>query len=454
MNNLVVFKKSVYEKNKKRGNFEKGIIKKLKNIKTMKTMKSKGITQVKTLKHLSNCAKESSINEQIKEIFLNYASSLSEEEIISLMLEFLMKAERSCFNKERGDVSNGYRIRTKVKFNGNLLQLRIPRTRKFKFYPYLLEILKIQEREIADLSVLLYSKGLTDKDISEVLESIYGQKYSTSRISQMVSSIKEELRQWRERSLESYYPIVYIDAVFLSTRTETNQVKDSPFYIVLAVKTDGRREVLAVDYLPTETSEGWQEILRNLKERGLQQIGLVVSDALVGIEKSVAKIFPNTPHQFCVVHLKRRINSFVASKYKKQIAEELSEVFQTDNSEDNSEKGWQRWKKFIDKWQSKYKRFQNMLDVRYRHYFVYLDYDVKIRPMIYTTNWIERLNRVIKTRFKARYPMPSVNSTIDLITLVVWDFEKYKYPISSLFAENQKFFWKNKKILNLHSNFF
>ena len=414
----------------------------------MKTMKREKITQERPVNNLSNCSNSSGNDKQIKEILLKYATSVSQEEIISTMLEFLMKAERSCFNKERGDVSNGYRVRTKVKFNGNLLQLRIPRTRKHRFYPYLLEILKIQEREIADLSVLLYSKGLTDKDISEVLETIYGQKYSSSRISQMVSTVKEELRAWRGRALESYYPIVYIDAIFLSTRTETNQVKDSPFYIVLGVKTDGRREVLALDYLPTETSEGWQEIFRDLKQRGLQQIGLVVSDALQGIEKAVSRIFPNTAHQFCVVHLKRRINSFVASKYKKQIAVELSEVFQTDNPEDNSEKGWQRWKKFIEKWQSKYKKFQNMLDVRYRHYFLYLDYDVKIRPMIYTTNWIERLNRVIKTRFKARYPMPSVQSTLDLITLVVWDFEKYKYPVSSLFAEKQKFFWENKKNIN------
>lgn len=382
-------------------------------------------------------------SEQIKQILLSYASNQSREEFYKVVFESLMKAEREIFKQKHNDVSNGYRKRTRVVFDGMVLQLRIPRVRKNNFYPTLLEILMIQEQQIAELSVLLYSNGLSDSQISQVLEYLYGHKYTPARISQMVSFVKEDLQRWRNRKLDSYYTIIYIDAIFLSSRNEVSMVKDNPFYLVLGVKTDGRREVLSIEYLPTESRQGWELVFEGLKRRGLERVDLVVSDALPGIELAVAKHFSGAAHQFCVAHLKRRVVARVASNYKKQMSEDLKTVFRTDLSDDNSEKGWLRWKKFIQKWKDKYPWLKSMLDYRYRHYFVYLDYNVKIRSMIYTTNWIERLNKTIRNRFKNRYPMPSIESTIDLITLVVWDYEPYKHPVSALFAENEKFNWKS-----------
>ncbi len=379
---------------------------------------------------------------QIKEIIVSFARTQTREVFYKLVFESLMRAEREVFKQAHNDVSNGYRLRTRVSFDGMLLQLRVPRTRNKKFIPTLLEILKLQEQDIADLSVLLYSHGMSDSQISEVIEFLYGRSYSAARISQMVSFVKKDLERWGNRRLNNYYPIIYIDAIFISSRDETGQVKDNPYYIVLGVMPDGRREVLAIEHLPTESRQGWELVFERLKERGVERIDLVVSDALQGIELAVAKQFNGVAHQFCVTHLKRRVVASVASKYKKEVAEDLKEVFRINDNNDNNEKGWERWIKFIEKWKGKYPSFVRMLNYRYRHYFVYLDYNVDIRSMIYTTNWIERLNKTLRNRFKVRYPMPSIESTIDLITLVVWDFKAYNYPVTALFAEKEKFNWK------------
>ena len=114
---------------------------------------------------------------------LSFASSQTREEFYKVVFESLMRAEREVFKQEHNDVSNGYRLRTRVSFDGMLLQLRIPRTRNNNFIPNLLEILKIQEHDIAELSVLLYSNGLSDSQISEVIEYLYGRSYSSARIS-------------------------------------------------------------------------------------------------------------------------------------------------------------------------------------------------------------------------------------------------------------------------------
>ena len=64
-----------------------------------------------------------------------------------------------------------------------------------------------------------------------------------------------------------------------------------------------------------------------MKERGVIQIDLAVSDALQGIENAVCVAFPQASHQFCVAHVKRQILNCASHKDKSQIAEELNEVF-------------------------------------------------------------------------------------------------------------------------------
>ena len=75
---------------------------------------------------------------------------------------------------------------------------------------------------------------------------------------------------------------------------------------------DGSREVLTVVNHPTEGAIAWEMELQALKERGVKQIDLIVSDALSGIENAVCSAFPTALHQLCVVHFKRKVlNTFL-----------------------------------------------------------------------------------------------------------------------------------------------
>jgi len=58
---------------------------------------------------------------------------------------------------------------------------------------------------------VLYTKGLTQEQVSEVFEQIYGQEYSKSSISRMVQSVRDQVSEWLDRSLESYYPVLFVD---------------------------------------------------------------------------------------------------------------------------------------------------------------------------------------------------------------------------------------------------
>ena len=91
-----------------------------------------------------------------------------------------------------------------------------------------------------------------------------------------------------------------------------------------------------------------------LKERGVAQIDLVVSDALQGIENAVCAAFPKASHQFCVAHIKQQILDCVSHKDKSQLAEELNEVFTLENKEMKSLLGYQQFITFVAIWEKKY----------------------------------------------------------------------------------------------------
>jgi len=370
--------------------------------------------------------------EQIKEILAEIAKQKDGfETLLKLSLEALMKSEREEFKNQYNDSSNGFRKRMILGAGSTQLILDVPRTRKHNFYPVILAILNDREAEARELAFKLYSAGLTTEQVAEIYEHLYGKYYSKSQISRMFQTARETVWQWLERPLEEYYPIVYVDAIFLPVR-RVDSVSREAFYTVLGVRADRRREVLALVNFPTESATGWKELFSRIKQRGVKRIDLVVSDALKGIEDAIASEFSSANIQFCTTHLKRNVLNRVKSKDKDMIALELKEVFKTDDPQDSPQKGWQRWKEFIQKHSAKYKVLERMLEPRYYYYFTYLKYDYRIRSMIYTTNWIERLNRDYRRATRMRGAMPTVDSAITLLGAVAMDKTAFERKIPRL----------------------
>jgi transposase-like protein len=379
-------------------------------------------------------------HEQVTKILTEVAEEKDGyNKVLQLSIEALMRAERSIHNSQKGDVSNGYRFR-RLFGAGKQLELSVPRSRHHQFYPVLLAVLKDQEQELRNVAFKLYGNGLTTEQVGEVFEEIYGKHYSTSQISQLFDTARKEVKQWLQRGLEPYYPLVYIDATYISTRRSESVSKEA-YFTILGVRADRTREVLAVINFPTESATAWQQVFKDLKTRGVKQIDWVISDALTGIETAIAGAFKSA-HQLCVVHLKRKILSLIKPKDKQEISEELKEVFATDNKEDSIKQGWQRWTTFIERHKKKYPALAKMLKDRYRLYFTYLQYDYRIRSMIYTTNWIERLNRDYKRTTRMRGALPNPEATILLLGYVAMTRKAYLRKVPKLNYE-KSFKWED-----------
>jgi transposase-like protein len=350
--------------------------------------------------------------------------------MLEMTLNGLMLSERKAYlsgdDKNKG---NGYRRSLAIGM-GKQIELKIPRDRLGMFQPMVLALIRDQNQQLEDLSFELYGNGLTTAQIGNVMEKIYGKHYSKSAISNITSTFSEQMRDWRDRPLDSCYLAVFIDAIHLKVRRGT--VSSEAFYIIMGVKTDYTREVMAIVSIPSESATGWKDVLRGLKQRGVQKIGVIISDNLTALDRVVPLVYQQTAHQKCVVHLKRSILNKVASKHKVEVAADLKVVFNLDLSEDTIKQAFNRLTLFADKWNKKYKHIGNLADNEMNElYFTYLNYHPKIRRMIYTTNWIERLNKEFRRTFKIRNSMPSAESALTLLSKVAMDKEDgyMKYPI-------------------------
>lgn len=363
---------------------------------------------------------------QISEVMCKHAEKENGlQDLFEFMLESMMIAERREFlSQNPGNKGNGYRPGTTYG-QGRILEFRIPRDRFGHFYPQILAILRNQEQECDLLAGVLYAKGLTQEQVADVFEQIYGQHYSKASISRMAESVREQVNSWLVRSLEAYYPIVFVDCIHIKMHRKRS-VASEAFYVALAVKEDGTREVLGIYNMPTESATGWGLIFDDLKERGVEKLGLVVADGITGLDKTVGEKFPGTPLQRCVTHLKRNMFAKVRHGDKAALAADLKDVFRTGQQDYDIEKAWENWQAMCDKWGKDYlaiKRLRNNAD--YKAYMTYLNYAPEIQPMIYTTNWIERLNRDFRRVTKMRTAMPNEESVLTLMGSVAMDHKAF-----------------------------
>lgn len=382
-------------------------------------------------------------SEQVREILNDFARRPDGgiDEVFKLCIETLMRGERELHNTEYKDVSNGYRKR-KSYARGKQLELKVPRSRFNQFYPVILGLLRDEEEECRKLAFGLYGAGLTTEQVGELFEQIYGRSYSSSQVSRMFEYARQEVSEWIKRPLDEYYPIVYIDATFIPVRRGENISKEA-FYTILGVKSDRSREVLTIVNLPTESAQGWSEVLKGLKERGVKEIGLVVCDGLTGIEDAIYEHYKVEGLQLCTVHLERNVIKYARAKDKKIIAQEYREVFQIGAKGYTKEEALERWREFTEKWGKIYPAIGRMgKRERIDWYFTYLSYDYRIQSMIHSTNWIERLNRDYKRTTRMRGALPNAESAILLLGYVAMTRKAYERKLPKLDYERTKFRWE------------
>ena len=376
---------------------------------------------------------------QLSELICKHAEKKNGlHDLMEIMIESMMVAERGEFLADNpGNKGNGYRPGSTYG-QGRKLEFRIPRDRYGNFHPQILAILRDQEEECDRLAGVLYTKGLTQEQVGDVFDQIYGQHYSKASICRMVECVRTQVNEWLERGLEEYYPVVFVDCDIKIHRKRS--VATEAFYVALAVTEEGTREVLGIFNMPQESATGWGDIFDRMKDRGLKRIGLIVADGIKGLDTVIGEKFPGTPLQRCVTHLKRNMFAKVRHGDKAALAADLRDVFRTGQRDYTVEMAWTKWQQMCDRWGKDYraiKLLRNNAD--YKAYLTYLNYAPEIQSMIYTTNWIERLNRDFRRVTRMRTAMPNEDSVLTLMGSLAMDHKPFDRILPNITVDRTLF---------------
>lgn len=257
-------------------------------------------------------------------------------------------------------------------------------------------------------------------------------------ISNITKGFESHRVNWQNRILDSDYYFIYIDA--LHTKIRRAMVSSEAIYVVVGLKKNLERDVLGIYSIPQESAAGWKEVLEDLKRRGVERFIMCIADGISNLEESLAEVYPKALLQKCVVHKIRNILIKCRPKDKAIIAEDLRHIFDLDNPNHNYGLATERIDIFLEKWKKSYPKLCTKFreDVR-DYYFQYLKFPVAIRRMIYTTNWIERLNKHLRKVERNKNSFPNEDSAINLLYMAVIEFDEkvYKYKVSSFLSSQE-----------------
>ncbi|MDT6870196.1 IS256 family transposase [Enterococcus faecium] len=305
------------------------------------------------------------------------------------------KYDRAGFNS--GNSRNGNYSRS-FKTEYGELNLVIPRDRNGDFSQQTLPAYKRTNDSLETTIIQLVQKGITMSEISDLIEKMYGHYYKPQTISNMSKIVSEDVSAFKERTLEAKYSVIFMDATHIPLKRQT--VSKEAVYIVIGIRLDGTKEVLGFTIAPTESAYVWKEILQDLKDRGLEEVLLVVTDGLSGIDDSIHSVYPNAQFQQCCVHISRNIAHKVRVSDRQEICSDFKLVYQASSKEEANN----QIRFMTSKWKKQYPRVVKLL--MNPALLTFYNFPHAIRRTIYSTNLIEGFNKQLKryTRRKEQFP--------------------------------------------------
>jgi transposase-like protein len=333
------------------------------------------------------------------------------KEVMNAALEGEMEAHLD--SEAQSEVANRRNGKTSkvVKSASGEFELITPRDRNGSFEPQLVKKRQtILTDELDDKILGLFAIGTSYKDIAANLSEMYGVELSTATISSVTDKLLPLVTQWRNRPLESIYPIIFLDAMFFKAR-ENGKVVTKAVYNILGINQEGIKDILGFYVAESEGANFWLGVLSDLQARGIKDILIASIDGLKGFPEAIQSIFPKTEIQLCIVHQIRNSIKYVVSKEQKPFMIDLKKVYQADTKElaefhflELEEKWGKRYPSVIKSWSNNWDNLTN-----------YFKYTKDIRKIVYTTNPIEGFHRQVRKYTKTKGAFTSEGALFKLI---------------------------------------
>jgi len=350
--------------------------------------------------------------------FLREAAEFICQKLIDAEAEEVIGAERYERTPERQTYRNGMRERSLETRVGEL-DLKIPKMRKGSYLPSLLKPRKRSEEALLAVVQEAYIQGVSTRRMDELAKALGLQGIDKSKVSRICKELDEMVAQFRGRPLQDKYPYIWLDAIVLNVR-ENHRVVKLSLGIGIGVDEHGERHILGFDLGAGESEAFWLDFLRSLKQRGLKETMLVISDAHSGLKTAIAQALSGTSWQRCSVHFMRNVLAQVSHRDKKQVANAIKLIFEQPDQQ-SSKKYLEHLAKLM---QQRWPKVTQMLLGAEEDILAYKTFPKKHHRSIHSVNPLERINREIRRRTRVVGVFPNRESVFRLVGTLLMDMDE------------------------------
>ena len=201
-------------------------------------------------------------------------------------------------------VRNGRGRARKVTLGSGTIGVRAPRVNdrrvdergeRRRFSSQILPPYMRRSPKVSEVLPILYLRGLSTGDFRPALESLLGKDasgLSATNISRLTAEWDEEYQAFRKSSLaKKDFVYVWVDGIHFNVRLEEDRLCT---LVMIGVRPDGAKELIAVEDGYRESTESWASLLRDLKERGMRAPVVAVGDGALGFWAAVRDVWPET----------------------------------------------------------------------------------------------------------------------------------------------------------------
>jgi transposase-like protein len=261
-------------------------------------------------------------------------------------------------------------------------------------------------REVDALIAGAYLAGTNTRRVGRALAAVFRGAISKSTVSRVWRKIKADWESWNRRDLASEDIVrLILDGTVVKVRLDKKATAIS-LLVVLGVRRDGQKVLLAVKNMGGESEAAWRGILDDLTRRGLKTPELAIVDGAPGLEKALLALWPDLPVQRCTVHKLRNLIAHAPKRLADEIAADYADMIYADNP-----KGVEKRRKaFLRKWRDKCEAVATSLEEAGDKLFTFTRLPVEQWKSVRTTNAIERLHLEFKRRIKTQTVLPSAET--------------------------------------------
>jgi transposase-like protein len=251
-----------------------------------------------------------------------------------------------------------------------------------------------------------YLAGTNTRRVRRALAALFGGAVGKDTVSRVWRKVKTDWEAWNSRSLADE-PIVrlILDGTVARVRLDRKATSIS-LLVVIGVRDDGQKILLAVRDMGGETTAAWRMVLDDLIARDLRRPEFLIVDGAPGLEKAIAAVWSGVPVQRCTVHKHRNLLGHAPERLHEEITADYTDMIYAATAEEIEE----RRKTFVRKWRLRHRAVADSLEEAGDALFAFTGLPPSQWRSARTSNAIERLYEEFKRRIKTQTVLPSADT--------------------------------------------